>query len=130
MSPVVFSLDSTHIATAGRDGSIIVWTQLFNSASGWSRKNIPTRSKSTRVQGGPTALAFSPAGNYIAAALPDKTIHMWDVESEEEVLLTPLQGHSGTVSSIEFSIDGRRILSASLDKTIHVWDPRTGQTIL
>jgi WD40 repeat protein len=59
----------------------------------------------------------------------DKTIRIWDARTGEEVM-TPLEGHTGLVTSVGFSPDGTHIVSGSDDKTIRIWDAKTGEEVL
>jgi len=65
------------------------------------------------------ALAFSPDGEHLAAAVADHSIrvHQW----EDGRAVKALQGHSGLVRSIAIAADGRSIYSASFDGTLRGW---------
>lgn len=65
------------------------------------------------------ALAFSPDGEHLAAAVADHSIrvHQW----EDGRTVKALQGHSGLVRSIAIAADGRSIYSASFDGTLRGW---------
>jgi WD40 repeat protein len=63
--------------------------------------------------------AISPAGNLLAAAYDDNTIHIWDISARQEVM--SLFGHSGSITDLRFTSDGTLLISASLDGTIRLW---------
>ena len=67
------------------------------------------------------AVAFHPQLPVIVSASDDKTIRLWDRNTQQ--LLTVLTGHRSSVRSIAFSPnDETLIASASDDKTIHLWN--------
>ena len=59
------------------------------------------------------------AGNTIASASGDKTLRLWNRESE---LFHTLSGHEDSVTSVVFSPDGKTIASASGDKIVRLWN--------
>jgi len=63
--------------------------------------------------------ALHPAGNLLAAAYDDHTIHIWDTQTRQEIMT--LFGHNDFVTDLRFSPDGEFLISASLDGTIRVW---------
>ncbi len=101
------------------------------------------RGHQTRVN----ALAFSPAGRFLASAgghgekPQELDIWLWDVEKGER--LTLLSGHGSTINSLVWSADGALLFSASGakrsaiaggDNTLRVWDvnpnsPRFGSEL-
>lgn len=54
--------------------------------------------------------AFSPDGKRIVSGSLDKTLKVWDAETEEET--ATLAGHTKYVTSCAFSPDGTRIVSS------------------
>ena len=67
-------------------------------------------------------LAFSPDGNWLAAAASnDYNVQLWDTENQFGET-TILSGHNGLISALVFSPDERWLATASNDSTIRVWD--------
>jgi WD40 repeat protein len=58
------------------------------------------------------SVAFSPDGRRILSGSEDKTIRVWDAETDGGVV-EPLKGHSGSVTSAVFSPDRPYIVSGS-----------------
>ncbi|MEK6283041.1 MAG: hypothetical protein AABN95_22000 [Acidobacteriota bacterium] len=75
-------------------------------------------------KGGVFSVAFSPDSKYIASASQDKTLRVWDAQSDAEQRC--LQGHEDYVTSVVFSPDGRHIVSGGWDNTVRLWDATTG----
>jgi WD40 repeat protein len=71
------------------------------------------------------AAAFLPDGSRLASAGRDRTIHLWDLATGDELIRLP--GHNNYVFSLAFSPDGNTLVSGSGDYTVRVWDsvPRT-----
>ncbi|CEL61679.1 putative WD repeat-containing protein alr3466 OS=Nostoc sp, (strain PCC 7120 / UTEX 2576) GN=alr3466 PE=4 SV=1 [Rhizoctonia solani AG-1 IB] len=76
-----------------------------------------------------SSLALSPNSHVIASGSYDGTIHVRGT-SDGQLLLNPLEGHSGYVMSVQFSPDGARIVSGSTDMTICVWSTQDGRMLL
>ena len=71
------------------------------------------------------SVSFSSDGRHIVSGSSDKTIQLWDAQTDGQVG-NHLQGHTSSVLSVAFSPDGRHIVSGSSDKTIQLWDAQTG----
>lgn len=113
---LVFSPDGERLATA--TGNAV---KLWETATGKELFTLPT---------GPTrAVAFSPSGQFIAAAAgtAGQDIKLWDTETGEEA--HTFTGHSNWVECITFSPDGRTLASASIDNTARLWDVATGRQL-
>ena len=72
-------------------------------------------------------LEFSPNGKRLASGSQDKTVRLWDTDTNEELAI--LQKHTGWISALAFSSDGKKLASGSTDKTVNLWDTDTGELI-
>jgi WD40 repeat protein/serine/threonine protein kinase len=70
------------------------------------------------------AVGFSPDGSVVAAAQPDGTVRLWDVESGEQVM--ELVRHTAPANALAFSQDGKTLVTGSHDHTAIRWDLATG----
>ncbi|MEH2422843.1 MAG: serine/threonine-protein kinase [Nostoc sp.] len=73
------------------------------------------------------ALAISPDSNTLASASDDKSVKLWDLNTQK--VLASLSGHSQAVKSVAFSLDGKILATASDDKTIKLWQVETLEEI-
>ncbi len=71
------------------------------------------------------AVAFSPDGRYVLTGSTDKTLRLWNAQTNQEV--RQFIGHTDAVEDVAFSPDGHIIASSSDDKTIRLWDVISGQ---
>lgn len=110
---VDFNQDGSLGAFAGSEGVIY----LVDANTGEIPLSISTGSPIN-------AVAFSPDGARIAAALSDGTVGLWRVSDGAE--LQRLAGHEDIVTDVEFSPDGRTLASSSADSTLRLWDAESG----
>jgi hypothetical protein len=73
------------------------------------------------------AAAVRSDGRFVAFASADKTVRLWDVESNRD--RRRCIGHTASVWSVAFSPDGTRLLSGSKDATLRLWDVETGREL-
>lgn len=64
-------------------------------------------------------IAWSPGGHYIATAMVNHTIGVWQVNTGK--LYARFEGHTAAIRDLAFSPDGTLVASASLDGSIRVW---------
>jgi WD40 repeat protein len=67
-------------------------------------------------------VAYSPDGKRLASGSNDKTIKLWDVETQKAI--ATLRGHTGAVLCVAFGPKGERLVSAGDDATVRLWDAR------
>ena len=74
-----------------------------------------------------TAIAYSPDGQLLAAAMNDGQIRVWQAADGQPLL--SWEGHIGMVMSVAFSPDSKILASSSSDQTLRLWDAHTGQSL-
>ncbi|MDE2777944.1 MAG: protein kinase [Chloroflexota bacterium] len=113
---VAFNSDGSVGAYAGSEGVVY----LVNAKTGESIGAITTGSPVN-------AIAFSPDGALVAAAMSDMTVGVWRWAAGAQV--HRLSGHEAIVTDVEFSADGATLASASADSTVRLWDADNGEPL-
>ena len=112
-----FSPDGKLLASAGSDGSVVLW-------------DVQARTQSEAPLMGPAqdddgvefaGVAFSPDGKTLASCGFDQAIRLWDVPSRQPIG-PPLEAQNGGVNGIADSPDGTLLASGSDDGTVRVWN--------
>jgi len=117
------------LASAGRDGSVILWDLTTGQ---------PTSSPLQGAPGTVWQVAFSPNGEILASAgCAQLTVHgnceqgeirLWDANTGRQIGQS-FVGHQDVAWAIAFSPDGNQLASSSRDGTIIVWDLNQGSWI-
>ena len=110
---VTFDRRGTQAASAGEDGTVILWH---------SETHVPV----ARLQNsaGVRPVAFSPDGTRLAVGLHDGTINVWDVAETEVIQRFQTEDD---VFGVTFSKDGTVLFSVSGEERIEIW-PVEGAT--
>jgi WD40 repeat protein len=106
---IAFSADASRIATTGPDRRVRVWNGRTGRVMRIWGDSLPLG-----------ALAMSPDGHYVAAGGASSIVHVWDVESGDEV--AAFEGHEGAITALTYSPTGQFLASAATDGTIKMWE--------
>jgi WD40 repeat protein/serine/threonine protein kinase len=121
---VAFSPDGTRLASAGRNGVLMI-----NAVdTGQPLLALPGH------RGTVWTAVFSPDGKLLASGTGEfgnkwyvGEIRIWDASTGQELL--KLRGHPCSITSLAFSPDGATLASASADRTVKIWNTATGQEL-
>lgn len=121
---VVFSPTRPIVASAGRDGSVV----LADTSDPRRPHVIATMPP---VGNGPVyTLSFSPDGSTLAAPGDDGRVALWDVtDPAHPHVRSVLVGHVGAARATAFSPDGATVATGGDDRTVRLWDVASGQPL-
>jgi hypothetical protein len=106
---IAFSPDGVLLATADRNGGLIVWE------ANTGREYLVLGGHSSGV----TGLSWRIDSNILASASEDAAIKLWEMENGAQV--KTWQGHAGGVTAVDFTRDGR-LVSCGRDRNARLWD--------
>jgi WD40 repeat protein/serine/threonine protein kinase len=152
---IAFSPDGTMIATAGRDGQLVLWDGLTGKRLDWQLPdaigaavafspdgrhlavglrlvqiwNLSTRTKALEWEAHAETridtLAYDPTGNRLVTAGWDD--HLARIwNASTGALLKDLRAHTNRLMATEFSKDGQSVVTAGFDQVAKIWDASTG----
>ncbi|MGW3991229.1 nSTAND1 domain-containing NTPase [Streptomyces sp. NPDC004830] len=78
----------------------------------------------TGHEGSVNALGYARHGRALVSAGSDRTVRLWDTDTDRATQSTVLKGHTDEVLGVAFSPDGRRVASGGIDRTVRLWDVR------
>ncbi|OQR93372.1 transcriptional repressor TUP1-like protein [Achlya hypogyna] len=123
---VRFSADGTKMASGCHKTA-----QVFDVATGartfWVQRPAITAANGAQTNENEDAyvrsVCFSPDGTKLVAGMPQNTIRIWDIASNEEG--PPLVGHEAEIYSLDYV--NNLIVSGSGDRKVRLWDARSGE---
>jgi tetratricopeptide (TPR) repeat protein/Tol biopolymer transport system component len=90
----------------------------------WDGSGNPMASQLRGHTGPVTSLAWSPNGRRLATVAVDKTIRIWDVKSQEEVIQFRTDA-----TSVDWHPDGKRLFTGHDDGSVRLWDATAGYLV-
>jgi WD40 repeat protein len=137
---LAFTPDCRSLAVESHDGTVVLW----ELATGKERRVFAGKEAPAKpVPGGKpsrdgnqidpfaapcASVIFSPSGHVLVYGAPDGAIHVWQVQTGQE--LAVFRGHNGVVNAFAFSADGKTLASASADTTVLTWDLNSRRVLL
>ncbi|QPC83986.1 WD40 repeat domain-containing protein [Phototrophicus methaneseepsis] len=106
---VAFNSTSTSLVTVGQDSNMIFW-------------NLDTGAQDMIISAGVglNAVTFSPDDTQVYGGDTNGDLHVWDIETSEEVLSRP--AHEGAIYALDVQPNGGGIISGGEDGVIRLWD--------
>jgi WD40 repeat protein/energy-coupling factor transporter ATP-binding protein EcfA2 len=123
---LAFSSNQRHLATAGADGVVRLWSLNTKTVVQVLKWEAPKpRSNAQSQAAAITTIAFSPDAQFLAAIAKDSTqVVVWSTASG--AVRFRLGGFQKAVTHFAFSTKGDWIAAASADKTVRIWHGTTG----
>jgi len=117
LTAVAFAPDGRHIAAAGDDHIVRLWSTVDGSlTAAWNEHADWIRS-----------LAFHPAGKQLLTAGDDHTVKLWDLSNG--TVTRNIVNPGGIVHRAAFLPDGKRFITAGFDDRLRIYDTATGESV-
>ncbi len=110
------------LATSGGIPGVYGEVRLLDG-SDFSERRLLVKTSDTVL-----GIAVRPDGQELAAALPDFTLRVYELDSGKERL--KIEAHGDRIHSVNWSPDGTQLVSASGDHTTKVFDANTGTLVV
>ncbi len=115
-SVALHPFDNMLVTSGGYSKSIVLW-----NLETMTHREIPGHELCSR------AVAFSPAGQWLASSGDDHVIHLWSGRANDRGRhIRTLEGHDRDVFAVAFSSDGSILASGDRDGDIKLWETSTG----
>ncbi len=114
--------DQTRLLSASADGTVRLWA--IDTGELLRTYQVPDADPASDDFNG---VAFAPDGQTFVTGGADKTVRVWDANSDR--LILTLQGHTEMVNEAIYSPDGTQIVSSSWDDSVRLWDAKTGTEV-
>jgi WD40 repeat protein len=134
---VAFTPDNKGVITMSRDNIIRLWDRetgkeirRFEAKGAAVKQGDPLLVRPPSPLGSTTAtiLTMSPDSKTLAAIFTSNRIHLWDIETGNEI--RQFQGPPGSGSvNLLLSPDGKKLAARTFDSSVHLFDTTTGKEV-
>lgn len=123
-----FSPDNRWLATAWSDRSVLLW-DTTNLGSAPIKLDKPTDASTILGLSSNDIINFSPDGHWLATALEEGIVRLWDMTAIDSPAATPADPiefvePNNSFTAIAFSDDSRYLAMVSIFDTVRIWDLR------
>lgn len=119
------------LASGSADATVCLWNLGLATKVGACTVTPSSKLLAGRLTGHEDRInrvSFHPTGRCLATTSHDETWRLWDVETQEEILLQ--EGHSAPVYAVCFHPDGSIAVTSDLTGLVKVTDVRVGRGVL
>ena len=124
---LAFSPDGQILATGSALSALSIAAELSPSIHLWDVRTATHIATLTGHETSIVSVVFSPDGQTLASASPDRTVRLWDVATRKPKKTFALLGNVRYVRNVVFSPDGKTLANTTGGKAIHLWDTVSGQ---
>lgn len=116
---LVYNRDGTRLASAGKDGTVILWDVAAKKEAG---RLTPPKEAGEAVQ-----VAFSADGKFVLTGHKDNGVRLWDAAAGAE--LRKMEGPKLETQALAFSANARYAIGGGVENCVRVWDVATGKLL-
>ena len=130
---LAFSTDGRYAASwsgwGGGDSSARQDLSVWDLAVGRKIHTLTRSYKADKDIGVARAVAFSPDNRRVFAVFASPSIHLWDLETEEELPVIRLKAGDLVLGSATFTSDRQRLITGSSAGPVELWDVQSGNRL-
>ncbi|MGB3716569.1 MAG: BTAD domain-containing putative transcriptional regulator [Candidatus Promineifilaceae bacterium] len=120
ITSLAFAADNTSLASASKDGQVIIWD--ISSVLGQGETIGRSESQSLAQAGQPIwSLAFAPDGHTVIGGTADGRLILWDMTGPHP-LSRQFPGPASPEQSLAFSSDGQILVAGDRDNNVNLYD--------
>jgi len=116
---LAISHDEKFLYSGSKDCSLIKW-DLINQRKLHCYRGHAKKTDHDGLIESILSLAISRDGKFLASGSKDKTIRIWNTDTNK--LITTFNGHRDAITGLAFRVGTHELYSASLDRAVKIWN--------